>query len=79
MDRNKESLALNLKTVEAKKIFYKLTKTADVVLKEFRPEVTRRLGVDNATLSKINPKLIYCSISGYGQDGPYRDLPRARS
>ena len=75
VDRNKKSVALNLKTGGAREIFYKLAETADVVVEEFRPGVAGRLGVDYVTLSKINPKLVYCSITGYGQNGPYRDLP----
>lgn len=73
LNRNKKSIALNLKTEEARQIFYKLAETADVVVEEFRPGVTKRLGVDYDTLKKINPRLIYCAVTGYGQDGPYRD------
>ena len=75
VNRNKRSICLNLKMQEARDIFYKLTKSADVVVEEFRPGVTKRLGVDYETLKSINPRIIYCSISGYGQDGPYHDLP----
>ena len=73
--RNKKSIALNLKDEAAKKVFYELAKTADVVLEGYRPGVTKRLGVDFETLQKINPGIIFCSISGYGQDGPYKLLP----
>ncbi len=73
--RNKKSILLNLKLPEARDVFYRLAKTADVVLEGYRPGVTRRLGVDYDTLSALNPRLVYCSISGYGQAGPYEQLP----
>lgn len=69
--RNKRSLALNLKTDDAREIFYRLADQADVVLEGFRPGVVKRLGVDYETLAARNPRLIYCALSGYGQDGPY--------
>ena len=72
---NKKSICLNLKSEEGRRIFHRLAETADGILEGFRPGVTRRLGVDYDTIRKINPKIIYCSISGYGQDGPYRDRP----
>ncbi|HEY8518355.1 MAG TPA: CaiB/BaiF CoA-transferase family protein [Candidatus Binatia bacterium] len=71
--RNKRSMTLNLKSEAGREIFFRLVDGADVVLEGFRPGVTQRLGIDYATLSARNPRLIYCSISGYGQDGPYRD------
>jgi len=71
--RNKEHMSLNLKTGEGKKIFFHLLNDADVILEGFRPGVVQRLGVDYDTVRKVNPKIIYCSISGYGQTGPYRD------
>jgi crotonobetainyl-CoA:carnitine CoA-transferase CaiB-like acyl-CoA transferase len=74
LNRNKKSMGLNLKNEEARKIFHKLAETTDVVVEEFRPGVTKRLGIDYDTLSKINPRIIYCAVTGYGQDGPYRDL-----
>jgi len=74
LNRNKRSIGLNLKHQDARNIFYKLTEAADVVVEEFRPGVTKRLGIDYETLSKINPKIIYCAITGYGQDGPYQNL-----
>jgi len=74
VNRNKEHMALNLKTKEGKEIFRRLTSNADVVMEGFRPGVTKRLGIDYAALRKVNPKIIYCSITGYGQDGPYRDM-----
>jgi crotonobetainyl-CoA:carnitine CoA-transferase CaiB-like acyl-CoA transferase len=75
LSRNKKSIALNLKSAEAKKIYYKLVTNADVVMEAFRPGVAKRLGVDYQTVSKLNPKIVYCSLTGFGQDGPYRDLP----
>lgn len=75
VERNKRSIALNLKAKEAQEVFHKLARTADVVLEDFRPGVTKRLGIDYDTLKEINSRLIYCAISGYGQDGPYRLLP----
>lgn len=74
MGRNKRSLVLNLREDEARQIFYKLAADADVVLEGFRPGVVKRLGVDYETLRKINDKIVYCSLSGYGQDGPYVGL-----
>lgn len=75
LNRNKRSMVLNLKSVEAKEIFFKLVEKADVVLEGFRPGVVKRLGIDYDTVNERNPKIVYCSITGYGQDGPYRDLP----
>jgi len=75
IDRNKKSIGLNLKSDEGKKIFYKLVEKADVIVESNRPLVAKRLGVDYETVSRINPRIIYCSITGYGQDGPYRDMP----
>jgi len=67
---NKKSLTLNLKVDEAKEIFRKLVKTADVLVENFRPGVMERLGFSYQKLTEINPKLIYCAISGFGQTGP---------
>jgi len=75
LNRNKRSLAIDLKTEEGRAILLELVKTADVFLQNYRPGVARRLGVDYETLAAINPKLVYASISGYGEDGPYRDWP----
>ena len=72
--RNKRSIRINLKSAEGRDLFYRLVDDADVVLEGYRPGVSERLGVDYATLSARNPRLVYCSISGYGQDGPYRDM-----
>ncbi len=70
--RNKKHLCLNLKEPEGKEIFLRLAESADVVIEGFRPGVTARLGIDYDTLSRRHPELIYCSITGYGQTGPYR-------
>src|SRR5262249_29738468 len=74
LNRNKQSLSLNLKTEGGKAVFRRLAGTADVVLESFRPGVMDRLGLGWEALSALNPRLVYCAISGYGQDGPYRDL-----
>ena len=73
VNRNKEHMSLNLKTPEGKEIFYRLVTTADVLLEGFRPGVVQRLGIDYDTVRKVNPKIIYCSITGYGQTGPNKD------
>ena len=73
LGRNKRSLTLNLKAPEGREIFHRLARDGDVVLEGSRPGAAARLGVDYETLAKINPRIVYCSISGYGQDGPYRD------
>ena len=73
LGRNKRSLTLNLKDPAGREIFQRLARDADVVLEGGRPGGARKLGVDYATLRELNPRLVYCSISGYGQDGPYRD------
>jgi crotonobetainyl-CoA:carnitine CoA-transferase CaiB-like acyl-CoA transferase len=75
VNRNKRSICLNLKLEKAKNIFYRLIAGADVLIEGFRPDVTRRLGIDYPALKGMNPRLIYCAVTGYGQDGPYRDLP----
>ncbi len=75
LNRNKRSLTLNLKKEGGLQIFYKLVKDADVVIENWRPGVKKRLGVDYETLSKINPRIILASISGFGQAGPYADRP----
>ena len=72
MHRNKRSIALNLKHKEAQDIFYSLAKDADVVIEGFRPGVVDRLGVGYETINEINPRIVYLSLSGYGQDGPYK-------
>jgi len=75
LNRNKRSMVLNLKMDAGRDIFYRLARNADVVVEGFRPGVVRRLGIDYEALKKLNGRLVYCSISGYGQSGPYRDLP----
>jgi CoA:oxalate CoA-transferase len=67
---NKKSVTLNLKEAEGKEIFKKLVATADVLVENFRPDVMKRLGLDYAVLARINPRLVYCAISGFGQTGP---------
>lgn len=74
-NRNKRSLALNLKSPEAKEIIYKMVKSADVVVQNFRPGVMAKLGFGYEALSAINPRIIYCSGSGYGESGPYLSRP----
>ncbi|MBI4516563.1 MAG: CoA transferase [Deltaproteobacteria bacterium] len=73
VQRNKRSMTLNLKAPAGKEIFNRLAQDADIILEGFRPGVSERLGIDYATMAALNPRLIYCSISGYGQDGPYRN------
>src|SRR5437667_3335716 len=75
VNRNKRSMTLNMKSPEGQKVFRKLASTADVIVEGFRPGVMKRLGADYETLRALNPRLIYCSLSGFGQDGPYRDRP----
>jgi crotonobetainyl-CoA:carnitine CoA-transferase CaiB-like acyl-CoA transferase len=75
LHRNKRSMTLNLKQPEARAVLERLVKTADVVVENYRPDVKFRLGIDFAALEKINPRIILASISGFGQDGPYRDRP----
>jgi crotonobetainyl-CoA:carnitine CoA-transferase CaiB-like acyl-CoA transferase len=73
VNRNKRSLALNLKAPEGQAIFHRLAAEADAIVEGFRPGVMERLGGGYETVSRLNPRLIYCSLSGFGQDGPYRD------
>jgi len=75
LHRNKKSITLSLKHPEAVEIFYRLAKDADVVVENYRPDVKKRLGIDYDKLREINPRIIYGSISGFGQEGPYRDRP----
>ncbi|MCS5495943.1 CoA transferase [Cnuibacter physcomitrellae] len=75
LNRNKRSIAVDLKSDEGRGILYDLVATADVFLQNYRPGVAARLGVDYDTLRAINPSLVYVSISGYGEDGPYRNRP----
>jgi crotonobetainyl-CoA:carnitine CoA-transferase CaiB-like acyl-CoA transferase len=75
MNRNKRSMVLNLKAPAGRDVFHQLVKTADVVLENYRPGVAARLGVDYPTLKAINPGIIYASISGFGQTGPWSQRP----
>ncbi len=75
LHRNKRSITLNLKSEAGVEIFKKLVKTADVVVENYRPQVKHRLGIDYDSLKSINEKIVYVSISGFGQDGPYADRP----
>lgn len=75
LHRNKRGITLNLKEPEAREIFYKLVKQADVVVENYRPDVKFRLGIDYDTLAAINPRIVLASISGFGEDGPYRKRP----
>jgi formyl-CoA transferase len=75
MHRNKRSMTLNLKSPEGVAIFKKMAETADVIVENYRPKVKLRLGIDYESMRKINPRIVYASISGFGQDGPYADRP----
>ena len=75
LHRNKRSLTLDLKSAEGKEIFFRLVKTADVVVENYRPDVKHRLGIDYESLRKVNKRVILASISGFGQDGPYEQRP----
>jgi crotonobetainyl-CoA:carnitine CoA-transferase CaiB-like acyl-CoA transferase len=71
INRNKKGIVINLKDPQGRELLYELARWADVVVENFRVGVTKSLGVDYETLAKINPRLVYCSISGFGQTGPY--------
>ena len=75
LHRNKRSMTINLKTPEGLAAFKRMVKKADVVVENFRPDVKKRLGIDYKALAKINPRLVYASISGFGQTGPYSNRP----
>src|SRR5687767_4202632 len=75
VNRNKRSMALNLKAPEGQAIFRKLAAEADIIVEGFRPGVMARLGADYETIRALNPRIVYCSLSGYGQDGPYKSYP----
>ena len=75
LHRNKRGLTLNLKSDAGKAVLNRLVKKADVLVENYRPDVKHRLGIDYDTLKVINPRLVYASISGFGQDGPYRERP----
>jgi crotonobetainyl-CoA:carnitine CoA-transferase CaiB-like acyl-CoA transferase len=75
LNRNKETVIINMQSEEGLNVFYQLVKKADVLVEGFRPGVMKRLRADYDTLKSINPQLIYCSVSGYGSDGPYAQVP----
>jgi crotonobetainyl-CoA:carnitine CoA-transferase CaiB-like acyl-CoA transferase len=75
MNRNKETIIINLRSEEGLNVFYRLAKEADVLVEGFRPGVMKQLRADYDTLKRMNPRLIYCSVSGYGSDGPYARFP----
>ncbi len=75
LHRNKRSITLNLKSPDGVAVLKKMAAKADVVVENYRPDVKKRLGIDYAALSAVNPRLIYASISGFGQDGPYANRP----
>ena len=75
LHRNKRAITLNLKTAEGIAVLKRLVKDADVVVENYRPDVKHRLGIDYETFKAINPRLVYASISGFGQDGPYASRP----
>jgi crotonobetainyl-CoA:carnitine CoA-transferase CaiB-like acyl-CoA transferase len=75
INRNKKSLGLNLKTTDGRRILWKLIERADVLIENFRPGVLDKLGFGYEAVHKANPRTVYCSVSGFGQTGPYRDRP----
>jgi crotonobetainyl-CoA:carnitine CoA-transferase CaiB-like acyl-CoA transferase len=75
LDRNKRSLSIKLKSNEGLAIFFKLAKGADIIIENSTPGTMEELGIDYGTIKTMNPKIVYCSVSGYGQTGPYRSLP----
>jgi crotonobetainyl-CoA:carnitine CoA-transferase CaiB-like acyl-CoA transferase len=75
LNRNKQSVVINLKNEAGRKVFYDLVKISDVVVDNFRPGVLERLKIDYATLSGINPRIIQCSVTGFGMEGEYKDYP----
>ncbi|MBV8775062.1 MAG: CoA transferase, partial [Deltaproteobacteria bacterium] len=75
LHRNKRSITLNLKHPQAVEILKRLAAQADVLVENYRPDVKQRLGIDYAHMREVNPRLVYASISGFGQDGPYSARP----
>ena len=75
LHRNKRSMVLNLKTADGLEIFKKMAKTADVIVENYRPDVKFRLGIDYETIKAFNPRIVYASISGFGQNGPLSERP----
>src|SRR3972149_6520855 len=74
-NRNKRSMALNMKAPEGQALFRRLASAADVIVEGFRPGVMKRLGADYEAIARLNPRIVYCSLSGFGQDGPYSNYP----
>jgi len=70
-NRNKRSVCLDLKSEDGREVFLRLARDADVIVENFRPGVTKRLGIDHESINELNPRIIYCSITGFGQTGPY--------
>jgi crotonobetainyl-CoA:carnitine CoA-transferase CaiB-like acyl-CoA transferase len=75
LHRNKRSITLNLKSESGVEVFKRLAKDADIIVENYRPQVKHRLGIDYESIKAINPRIVYVSISGFGQDGPYADRP----
>ena len=75
LNRGKKSIVLNLETRQGQEILHKLVARADVFLESFRPGTTKKLGCDFETIRQVNPQIVYCSLTGFGQSGPYKDLP----
>ena len=75
LHRNKRAISVNLKDPRGREVFMRLVKKADVVIENFRPDVKAKLGIDYESVRKVNPRIIYGSISGFGQDGPYHKRP----
>jgi formyl-CoA transferase len=75
MNRNKRSLTLDLKSEEGREAFYRLAETADVIVENYRPGVVQRLKIDYDSIRRINPRIVYVSISGFGQSGPWAQRP----
>ena len=75
LNRNKKSIGINLRSEAGQQVFCRMAKEADVIIEGYRPGVVKRLKIDYDTVKAINPRVIYCSLSGYGQDGPYRLYP----
>jgi len=74
-NRNKRSMTLNMKAPEGQALFRRLASAADVIVEGFRPGVMKRLGADYEAIARLNPRIVYCSLSGFGQDGPYSNYP----
>ncbi|MBI2935861.1 MAG: CoA transferase, partial [Chloroflexi bacterium] len=75
VNRSKKGMTLDLRKPEGREVFYKLVRVSDVVFDAFRPTALPRLGLDYEILKQHNPRIIHCSLSGFGQEGPYRDRP----